>query len=85
MGFIEPLLNLFKIVSFRKSAHKKFIQEEIDLFIGIDSPDFNFAIHEQLSKAGIKTAQLVCPLCLGLASPTDKKFSFLDYAVYFSF
>ena len=79
MGFIEPLLNLFKIVSFRNQLIKKFKQEEIDLFIGIDSPDFNFAIHEQLSKAGIKTAQLVCPSVWAWRPGRAKKFRFLDY------
>ena len=79
MGFIEPLLNLYKIVSFRNQLIKKFIQEEIDLFIGIDSPDFNFAIHEKLSKAGIRTAQLVCPSVWAWRPGRTKKFSFLDY------
>ena len=79
MGFIDPLLNFRKISSFRKKLIQQFQEEKIDLFIGIDSPDFNFEIHKQLSEAGIKTAQLVCPSVWAWRPGRVKKFKFLDY------
>ncbi|SVA84003.1 uncharacterized protein METZ01_LOCUS136857, partial [marine metagenome] len=41
MGLIEPIINLPRILSIRKKLLKLFINEGIDLFIGVDSPDFN--------------------------------------------
>ena len=48
MGLVDPILNYKKITNFRKKLIKDFIKEEIDVFIGIDAPDFNFEIHRIL-------------------------------------
>ncbi|MDA1342123.1 MAG: lipid-A-disaccharide synthase, partial [Proteobacteria bacterium] len=40
MGLIDPLLNLRKLLTIRKKLFKLFLQKEIDIFIGVDSPDF---------------------------------------------
>ena len=47
MGFIDPLKNFFNIKKFQKKLIKQFKDEQIDIFIGIDAPDFNFEIHKQ--------------------------------------
>ena len=41
MGIIEPLLNLKKLLRLRKDLKDFLLKENPDIFIGIDSPDFN--------------------------------------------
>ena len=60
MGFIDPILNLQKIINFRNNLVQTFINQKIDMFIGVDAPDFNFDIHKKLQKEGIKTFHVVC-------------------------
>ena len=79
MGLVDPLKNYSKIKTFQKSLIKKFISEKIDVFIGIDSPDFNIGIHEALTKAGIKTVHAVCPSIWAWRAGRAKKFKYIDY------
>ena len=66
MGLIEPLLNIRKLLNHRKSIIKTFEKEQIDFFIGVDSPDFNIPIHKALKKdSSVKTIQLVSPSVWG--------------------
>ena len=48
MGLIDPLINLPKLLSIRKKLSKLFISNDIDIFIGVDSPDFNMFFHKKL-------------------------------------
>ena len=62
MGIVEPLLRLRKILNLRKSFKKFLIDQKPDLYIGIDSPDFNLPIAKYLKKQlGIRTIQYVSP------------------------
>lgn len=62
MGIIEPLLKLKALLSFRKELKEFFLLEKPDIFIGIDSPDFNLPISKFLKKElEIKTVQYVSP------------------------
>ena len=62
MGLVDPILNYSKIMSNKNDLCNLFINEKIDIFIGIDSPDFNMKIQKQLKKISkIKTVQLVTP------------------------
>ena len=62
MGILEPLLRLRKILNLRKNFKKFLIDQKPDLYIGIDSPDFNLPIAKYLKKQlGIKTIQYVSP------------------------
>ena len=61
MGLIDPLINLPKILSIRKKLLNLFILNEIDIFIGVDSPDFNMFFHKKLKHNNIKTIQMVSP------------------------
>ena len=62
MGIVEPLLRLRKILNLRKDFKKFLIDQKPDLYIGIDSPDFNLPIAKYLKKQlGIKTIQYVSP------------------------
>ena len=61
MGLVDPILNYKKITNFRKKLIKDFIKEEIDVFIGIDAPDFNFYVEKKLKQSGISTFHYVAP------------------------
>lgn len=62
MGLIEPLMNYRELSNLRKDLIKLFLENEIDYFIGVDSPDFNMAIHKKMKiKNSAKNIQLVSP------------------------
>lgn len=62
MGIIEPLLNIRKILLLRKRLKKFLLNEKPDIYIGIDSPDFNLPIARYLKmNLKIKTVQYVSP------------------------
>lgn len=61
MGLIEPLKRLPELLGIRKNVVKHFINQKPDVFIGIDSPDFNLTIERKLKQAGIYTIHYVSP------------------------
>lgn len=61
MGLIEPLKRLFELLRIRRHLIDHFSNNPPDLFIGIDSPDFNLTIEERLKQKGIKTVHYVSP------------------------
>jgi len=62
MGIIEPLLNLRKLLRLRKGLKDYLIEERPDIFIGIDSPDFNLPVAKFLKQnCSLKTVQYVSP------------------------
>ena len=79
MGLVDPILNIQKISRYRNNLIQKFIDEKIDIFIGIDAPDFNFEIHKKLQKKGIKTVHVVCPSVWAWRPGRVKKFKYVDY------
>lgn len=60
-GFTEPLKRLPELLSIRRSVRQHMLSERPDVFLGIDSPDFNLTLEQQLRVQGIKTAHLVSP------------------------
>ena len=66
MGLIEPLLKIRRLLFIRKTIKKYFLEKNIDIFIGVDSPDFNLNIHRYFKKrTSAKTIQLVSPSVWG--------------------
>jgi len=61
MGFVEPLQRLPELLRIRRSVHDHFVANPPDLFLGIDSPDFNLRLERRLRRRGIVTAHLVSP------------------------
>jgi len=61
MGIVEVFHRLFDLMLIRHRLKKYFISNPPDIFIGIDSPDFNLPLEHTLHKAGIKTLHYVSP------------------------
>ena len=61
MGFVEPLGRLPELFALKKRLREYFIERRPLAFIGIDSPDFNLRLEEELKRENIKTAHYVSP------------------------
>ncbi|MBB6522316.1 lipid-A-disaccharide synthase [Pseudoteredinibacter isoporae] len=61
MGFIEPLKRLPELLRIRKFLRQHYLANPPDVFIGIDSPDFNLPIEKTLKAANIPTVHYVSP------------------------
>lgn len=61
MGFVEPLKRLPELLSIIKDLKSRFKSERPDIFIGVDSPDFNIRLELAAKKLGIFSAHYVSP------------------------
>ena len=61
MGIVEVLGHYFQLRSIRSRLLQRFINDPPDIFIGIDSPDFNLGLETRLKAAGIPTVHYVSP------------------------
>ncbi len=61
MGFVEPLQRLPELLRMRRDLVAYFRASKVNLFLGIDSPDFNLGIARRLHDCGIPTAHYVSP------------------------
>ncbi|MAR91133.1 MAG: lipid-A-disaccharide synthase [Pseudomonadales bacterium] len=61
MGLFAVLGRLRELLQIRKTLKQQLLQAEVDLFIGIDSPDFNLPLAGYFKRQGIKTVHYVSP------------------------
>ena len=61
MGLVDPLLRLPELLGIRRALRERFIAAGVDVFLGIDAPDFNLGLEYQLRRSGVATAHLVSP------------------------
>lgn len=61
MGISEVLLEYPELASIRNRLKHHFLDKTPDVFIGIDAPDFNLKLEEELRLAGIRTVHYVSP------------------------
>lgn len=61
MGLIEPLKRLPELLQIRTEVFQQQLAWQPDVFVGVDSPDFNLALERRLKSQGITTAHLVSP------------------------
>lgn len=61
MGLAEVLPHLLRLLRLRHNLGVEFTAAQPDVFVGIDSPDFNLPIARVLKGSGIPTVQYVSP------------------------
>lgn len=60
-GYVEVLRHLPELLRIRARMGDYFLQQRPRVFVGIDAPDFNFALERRLKAAGIPTVHFVSP------------------------
>jgi len=60
-GYVEVIKHLFGLLKLRRQLLNHLLTNRIDLFIGIDAPDFNFWLEKKLKNKGITTIHYVSP------------------------
>ena len=61
MGLAEVLRHLPRLLRLRARLATRFIEARPDVFVGIDSPEFNLSMARRLHRAGIRCVQYVSP------------------------
>jgi len=61
MGLFEILRDLPRLLRLRAEVRGRFLRDKPDVFVGIDSPEFNLRLARNLRAAGIPTVQYVSP------------------------
>jgi lipid-A-disaccharide synthase len=61
MGLTEVITHLPRLLRLRATLARRFTAERPDVFVGIDSPEFNLALARRVHEAGIPTVQYVSP------------------------
>lgn len=57
----DVLLRYREIMGIRRQLRARLLVKKPSLFIGVDAPDFNLQLEEDLKSNGIKTIHFVCP------------------------
>ena len=60
-GYVEVLRHLPELLWIRSRIIRHFLDARPRVFVGIDAPDFNFAVEAKLKAAGIPTVHFVSP------------------------
>jgi len=60
-GYLEVIKHLWGLLKLRRQLLNHFLDNRLDLFIGIDAPDFNFWLERKLKNKGVKTIHYVSP------------------------
>jgi lipid-A-disaccharide synthase len=61
MGLTEVLAHLPRLLRLRASLTARFLASRPDVFVGIDSPEFNLGLAKRLHARGLRTVQYVSP------------------------
>ncbi len=89
MGLVEPLKRLPELLGIRRRLIAQQQRVAPDLFVGVDSPDFNLLVERRLRASGIPTAHLVSPSVwawrrgrlLGIRESVDRMLCLLPFEV----
>lgn len=61
MGLVEILRHLPRLIRLRRRLIKEFRAAGVDVFVGIDAPEFNLGLAARMKKNGVPTVQYVSP------------------------
>ncbi|XID75978.1 lipid-A-disaccharide synthase [Alkanindiges sp. WGS2144] len=61
MGLVEVMGRLKELFAIRDGLVNRWTENPVDIFVGIDAPDFNLRLSSQLKPLSIKTVQYVSP------------------------
>jgi len=61
MGLAEVLRHLPRLLKLRRRLAARLLADPPDVFVGVDSPDFNLPLAARLRAAGVRTIQYVSP------------------------
>lgn len=61
MGYVEVLKRYREIAAIRRALKARLLQDQPDIFIGVDAPDFNLGLEADLKARGITTLHYVSP------------------------
>ena len=61
MGFAEVIRHLPRLLSLRRRLVRRLLQSGVDVFVGIDAPDFNLGIARRMKQANIPALHYVSP------------------------
>jgi lipid-A-disaccharide synthase len=61
MGLTEVLHHLPRLIALRRRLRRSFVAAKLDIFIGIDAPEFNLGLARALKNKGLRTVQYVSP------------------------
>jgi lipid-A-disaccharide synthase len=60
-GFAEVIAHLPELLGIRRQVARRFVRDRIDVFVGVDAPDFNLGLERKLKRRGIRTIHFVSP------------------------
>ncbi len=60
-GYVEVLAHLPGLLRLRRQLVERFAASDLNLFLGVDAPDFNLGLAAELHRRGLRTAHLVSP------------------------
>jgi len=60
-GYVEVLAHLPGLLRLRRQLVERFAASDLNLFLGVDAPDFNLGLATELRRRGLRTAHLVSP------------------------
>jgi lipid-A-disaccharide synthase len=60
-GYVEVLAHLPGLLKLRRQLVERFAASDLNLFLGVDAPDFNLGLAAELRRRGLRTAHLVSP------------------------
>lgn len=60
-GYVDAFKRLRELIGIRRKVFKTLLKENIDVFVGIDAPDFNLSLERKFKKKGIPAIHYVGP------------------------